>query len=316
LNFKILSDEKDVYKSKDGSGIHPREAARHHTEKAAYVVHSALEHAGTTPKELDCIAYSAGPGLGPCLRIGAVVARALASYYRKPLIPTNHAVGHIELGKCLTSLGDPFVLLISGGHTALVGRRPEGWRIFGETLDLTLGQLLDQLGRFFGLSSPAGPQIEKLASECARQQRENPGCAKILNMPYTVKGNDVSYSGLLSACKDLYSEGTASKELVSYSLQEYAFSMLVEATERALAFTDSRELLVTGGVAANKRLADMLGSMCEMRRTKLGIIPPGYAGDCGSQIAVAGSYIFGSGVSVAPEKAFIRQSWRLDTVSA
>ncbi|MDG6997702.1 MAG: tRNA (adenosine(37)-N6)-threonylcarbamoyltransferase complex transferase subunit TsaD [Nitrososphaerota archaeon] len=304
--FKILSDEKDVYKSPEGSGIHPREASRHHSMTCSEVVARSLKNARINPKEIDFIAYSAGPGLGPCLRVGAVVARALASYFQKPLVPTNHAIGHIELGRLLMGLSDPLVLLISGGHTAIAGKIDYGWRIFGETLDLTLGQLLDQLGRSFGLSSPAGPKIESLAGGIRDTML-------LPKLPYTIKGNDVSYSGLLSAAKELYSQGS-SKESISFGVQEVAFSMLVEATERALAFTDSLELLVTGGVAANKRLASMLQSMCDERGVKLGVIPRQYAGDCGSQIAAAGMLFRGNGQIVAPEAAFTRQSWRIDRV--
>lgn len=305
--FKILSDAKDVYKAPAGSGIHPRAASRHHVEACSSVVRSALSIAKVGVRDLDFISYSAGPGLGPCLRVGAVVARSLASYFNKPLVPTNHAIGHIELGIELASLNDPLVLLISGGHTAIVGRTSEGWKIFGETLDLTLGQLLDQLGRSFGESSPAGPHIETLAAEYQ-------GATALPNLPYTIKGNDVSYSGLLSAAKDLYASG-ASKQFISFGIQEVAFSVLVEATERALAFTDKPELLVTGGVAANQRLSSMLQTMCGERGVKLGVIPRQYAGDCGSQIATAGFFFFLKGEAVDPSKAFVRQSWRIDRIN-
>ena len=159
------------------------------------------------------------------------------------------------------------------------------------------------------MGSPAGPQIEKLAEGGANNLREVP------NLPYTVKGNDVSYSGLLSAAKDLYSRGK-SKEVVAFAVQEYAFSMLTEATERALAFTDKKELLVVGGVAANQRFARMLEDMCEPRGVKIGVVPIHYAGDCGSQIAVAGIRLFRNGVTTIPKQAFIRQSWRIDQCSS
>lgn len=305
--FKIRSDIRDIYKAPQGSGIHPREASRHHSEVCADVVARSLQEAGVSIEDLDFVAYSAGPGLGPCLRVGAVVARTIASYYEKPLVPVNHAIGHIELGKFLTGLVDPLVLLISGGHTALAAHQSEGWRIFGETLDITLGQLLDQLGRHFGLSSPAGPQMEKLAL-VGKESSYLP------TLPYTVKGNDVSYSGLLSAAKTLFDKGEK-KEAVAYAVQEYAFSMLIETTERALAFADNDSLLVTGGVAANQRLAGMLGSMCSARGVKLGVIPRQYAGDCGSQIGAAGLDFFNLGIKVEPKEAFIRQSWRVDRVN-
>jgi N6-L-threonylcarbamoyladenine synthase len=304
--FRILSDKKDIYKAPEGAGIHPREASRHHVETSSTVVGSALREARVGIADLDFISYSAGPGLGPCLRVGAVVARSLADYFEKPIVPTNHAIGHIELGRKLLGLQDPLVLLISGGHTLIAARSSQGWRIFGETLDLTLGQLLDQLGRYFGLSSPAGPKIEVLAA--SHQNRE-----ELLDLPYAIKGNDVSYSGLLSAAKDLYTEGH-SKESISFSVQEFSFSILTEATERALAFTDKKELLVTGGVAANQRLAGMLQKMCDSRGVKLGVIARQYAGDCGSQICAAGFLFYRNGHAVKPQDAFIRQSWRIDKV--
>jgi N6-L-threonylcarbamoyladenine synthase len=304
--FKILSDKKDVYKAPKGSGIHPREASRHHVETCSSVIASALSTANLKLGEVELIAYSAGPGLGPCLRVGAVVARSLSAYFEKPLVPANHAIGHIELGRLLTGLEDPLVVLISGGHTAIAGKTAEGWRIFGETLDLTLGQLLDQLGRYLGLSSPAGAIIESLAQKNAQG-------FVMSSLPYTVKGNDVSYSGLLTAAKDLRSQGRSS-EAVCYGVQEVAFSMLIEATERALAFTGNNELLVTGGVAANKRLASMLQLMCESRGVKLGVIPREFAGDCGAQIAAAGLLFFRRGMTVEPSKAFVKQSWRIDRV--
>jgi Kae1-associated kinase Bud32 len=306
--LRILSDSRDVYKAPDGSGIHPREASRHHIEICSRVVAEALSSANKSVDDLDFISYSAGPGLGPCLRVGAVVARSLGSYFDKPIVAANHAIGHIELGRWLANQTDPLVLLISGGHTAIVAKVDDGWRVFGETLDLTIGQLLDQLGRYFGLSSPAGQKIESLA-EAYKQSRK-----EMLALPYSIKGNDVSYSGLLTAAKDLYSSG-ASKEAVSFSVQEFAFALLTEATERALAFTNKSELLVTGGVAANKRLASILQNMCDSRNVKLGVIPMRYAGDCGAQIGAAGMLFYKHGQIVEPASAFIRQSWRVDRVN-
>jgi N6-L-threonylcarbamoyladenine synthase len=312
-SYKILADEKAVYKAPEGSGIHPREASRHHVEKCNAVLEKALSKAKTGVNEIDFVAYSAGPGLGPCLRVGAVVARTLATYYGKPIVPTNHAIGHIELGKFLCNLNDPMVLLISGGHTALTAQLKSDWRIFGETLDLTLGQLVDQLGRFMGLSSPAGPKIEHLAGLGGKKPESDEA---VLAFPYTIKGNDVSYSGLLSAAKEVLTRRVLSPELVAFGIQEVAFSILAEATERALSFTGKGELLVTGGVAANQRLSQMLGSMCKARGVKAGVIPKEFAGDCGAQIAIAGFTFYNSSkYPTNVENAFVRQSWRIDQVS-
>jgi N6-L-threonylcarbamoyladenine synthase len=312
-SYKILSDEKDVYKAPKGAGIHPREASRHHVDTCSSVLEKAMSNAKVRMKDIDIVSYSAGPGLGPCLRVGAVVARTIASYYHKPIVPTNHAIGHIELGKFLCNLDDPLVLLISGGHTALTARVGANWKIFGETLDLTLGQLIDQFGRFVGLSSPAGPKIEYLASQGNGAPKS---VEAILAFPYTIKGNDVSYSGLLSAAKDVLTQQKFKPQTVAYAVQEVAFSILAEATERALAFTGKDELLVTGGVAANQRLAGILNSMCSARSVKSGIIPREFAGDCGTQIAIAGfAFHHSLKYRTKVEDAFVRQSWRIDQVS-
>lgn len=298
---KILSDVRKIYRPPDGEGIHPREASRHHVENSAQVLSESLQNAKVSISDLDLIAYAAGPGLGPCLRVGAVVARSLSSYYQIPIFPVNHAIGHIELGKLLTGSKNPLVLLVSGGHTMLLAFMMGKWRVFGETLDITLGQLLDQFGRSLGFASPCGKQIEDLANKSSNYTP----------LPYSVKGNDVSFSGLLSATKSMTSRGI---ENACFSLQETAFAMIAETVERALSFTKKSELLIVGGVAANKRLSKMLQSVCERHNCKFFISPSEYSGDCGSQIAWTG--ILESSVKKGAKlnDTFVRQSWRLDSV--
>ncbi|MGC9209085.1 MAG: KEOPS complex N(6)-L-threonylcarbamoyladenine synthase Kae1 [Nitrososphaeria archaeon] len=299
---KILSNVKDVYRPPEGMGIHPREASRHHSDVAPRVLKEALRQAGVSYRDLDFIAYSAGPGLGPCLRVGATLARFLSAYYDRPLVPVHHGIGHIELGTLLTGARDPLVLLLSGGHTMILAAHMKRWRVFGETLDITLGQLIDQFGRYVGLSSPAGPQVEALAQKGR----------KFIQLPYVVKGNDISYSGLLSAAKKASRKEAV--EDVAYSLQEVAFSMLAETAERALALTKKQELMVVGGVAANKRLREILEEVAERHGSRLYAVPQEYAGDCGAQIAWTGVLYYRSGVKVQPESAFIQQKWRIDEV--
>lgn len=303
---KVLSDVRDVYKAPEGSGIHPREASRHHVEVSADVLKQALDSAGVSMKEIDIIGYSAGPGLGPCLRVGAVVARTVASFYKKPLVPVNHALGHLELGAMLTGASDPLVLLVSGGHTMILAFSRGRWRVFGETLDITVGQLLDQFGRALGFASPCGGRIERLAGQSSGQY---------VQLPYIVKGNDVSFSGLLTAAIRLAQEQKASAEDACYSLQETAFAMLAEAVERALSFTGKKEMMIVGGVAANKRLAGMLEVACSRQRVKLFVCPIKFAGDNGAQISWTALQRYGSTKKrVKIEESFVQQSWRLDTV--
>lgn len=297
---KILSDVRRVYRPPDGQGIHPREASRHHIEKSSEVLSECVHQANLSVKDIDIISYSAGPGLGPCLRVSGIVARTISSYYKIPIYPVNHAIGHIELGKMLTGAKDPLVLLVSGGHTMLAAFKQKKWRIFGETLDITLGQLLDQFGRFLGFASPCGKKIEELAGKSD----------KYIELPYVVKGNDVSFSGLMSAAKRI----SKNKEDACYSLQETAFAMIGEAAERALSFTEKKELLIVGGVAANKRLSQIFKQICARQKAKFFVAPIQYSGDCGSQIAWTGLLEATAKKGALLKDTFVRQSWRLDTV--
>ena len=298
---KILSDIKKIYRPASGEGIHPREASRHHIENSANVLSECLMAAKTSIKDIDVISYAAGPGLGPCLRVGAVVARSLSSFYKIPIYPVNHAIGHIELGKLLTNAKNPLVLLVSGGHTMILAFVKNQWRVFGETLDITLGQLLDQFGRSIGFASPCGKNIEESALKSS----------KYVNLPYSVKGNDVSFSGLLSATKSVAKKNMSD---ACFSLQETAFAMICETVERALSFTGKKELMIVGGVAANKRLSEMLNEVCKRHGCTFFIVPIQYAGDCGSQICWTG--LLESKVKPGSQlkDTFVRQSWRLDSV--
>lgn len=301
---KVLSDERDIYKAPEGSGIHPREASRHHMEVCPFVFQKSLQSAGVTMKDVDIVGYSAGPGLGPCLRVGAVVARTVTGFYKKPLVPVNHALGHLELGAVLTGATDPLVLLVSGGHTMTLAFSHGRWRVFGETLDITVGQLLDQFGRALGFASPCGGRIEQLAAQSA---------GKYMQLPYIVKGNDVSFSGLLTAAIKLAEKSETSD--ACYSLQETSFAMLAEAVERALSFTGKKEMMIVGGVAANKRLAEMLESACSRQGARLFVCPLKFAGDNGAQIAWTAIQDYQTTKKqVKIEDSTVQQSWRLDTV--
>ncbi len=300
---EILSNAKSVYRPPDGSGIHPFEASQSHIAAAPSVLAEALRASHVPLKELQAVSYSMGPGLGPCLRVGAVVARTLASSLGVALVPVNHAVGHIELGCLLTRVKDPVVLLVSGGHTMIITYSDRRWRVLGESLDLTLGQLLDQFGRHHGLSSPCGRAIEQAASKSSHY----------LKLPYSVKGNDVSFSGLLTASKLLLDGGRSFSD-VSYSIQETAFAMVTEVTERALAFTGKKEVMIVGGVAANRRLAEMMTTMAARHSSIVTMTPIEYSGDCGAQIAWTGWLAHKSGVEVLVAESKVLQSWRLDKV--
>ena len=300
----ILSDVRSTYVPPPGRGIHPRESAQHHSQVSPMVLREALAKAKMSLKDVSAVAFSQGPGLGPCLRTGATVARALASYLGVPLVPVHHAIGHIELAALKTGASDPLTVLVSGGHTSIVAFSGGRWRVFGETEDITLGNLLDGFAREAGLPSPGGPTVERFAREGKR----------FIELPLTVKGNDVSYSGLLTAAIKKLKEGKYRIEDLCYSLQEVAFSALVEASERALAFLEKSELLLTGGVATNRRLQEMLRIVAKEHNAKFLVVPLEYSGDCGAQIAWTGLLAYKAGVKVSIERSQVKPRWRLDSV--
>jgi N6-L-threonylcarbamoyladenine synthase len=299
---KILSNVNDKYSPPPGKGIHPREATQHHCEVGPRVLEESLKKWGGNIDDLDVIAFAAGPGLGPTLRTGATMARALAVWLNKPLAPVHHAIGHIEIAAKMADVKDPLVTLVSGGHTTVTAFTGGRWRIFGETEDITLGNLLDMFGRAVPLPTPGGPEVEKIASRGTN----------FIELPYVVKGNDVSYSGLLTAAKKLL--GKKPLEDICYSLQEVSFAMLAEATERALAHTQKNELMLTGGVAANKRLAEMLRIVAESHGARFSVVPREYSGDCGAQIAWTGILAYSAGATIEVAKSYVKPRWRLDTV--
>ncbi len=303
---EILANKSDSYIPTEG-GIHPREAARHHAEVADQVLQSALETASLNPQDLTCIAFSQGPGLGPSLRTGATVARALASYLNLPLVGVNHSVAHIEIGKLKTCACDPVTLYASGGNTMVTAYESGRYRVFGETLDIALGNCLDVFGREAGLKSkkglPIGAAIEQLALKGK----------KLVPLPYVVKGMDLSLSGLLTAASAALKKGEALED-VCFSLQEHAFSMVTEVTERALAHTEKKEVLLTGGVAANKRLQAMLAVISEDHDAKFSMVPLQYATDNGAMIAWTGTLAYRHGLTTPIEASMVRLRWRVDKV--
>lgn len=300
---RILSDAKRIYIPVKGRGIHPREAAQHHSSIADAVIRDAFRDAKVAARKLDGVAVALGPGLGPTLRIGATLARAIASRLQIPLIPVHHAIGHIEIGALTTDSRDPLVVLLSGGHTTIAAFANRRWRIYGETEDITLGNLLDMFARAAGLASPGGPEIERLAA----------ASCNFIELPYTVKGNDVSYSGLLTAATKLLRSGRSVEDLC-YSLQEVSFSMLAEAVERSLAHTEKGEILLVGGVASNSVLRKKLKIVAEEHSASFRAVDPKFAGDCGAQISWAGMLAFGCQLFIEIERSQVKPRWRLDEV--
>jgi N6-L-threonylcarbamoyladenine synthase len=276
---KILSNEKDSYTTESG-GMIPIEVRKHHVEVSDEVYSRALEVAGIKESAIVAVALSNAPGLAPCLLEGMAFAKRVASRLDVPIVPINHCIAHLEIGSSVGAK-DPVMLYASGANTQVIAYEAGKYRVFGETLDLGVGNFIDTIARYMGLGFPGGPKIMKLAEACKNKD-------ELIELPYSIKGMDVAFSGLqtklknfLDARKGVPSLGDSSNldvktgkktytiEELSYSMQEHVFGMLVEAAERALAHTGKKELLLGGGVACNSRLQEMCRIMCEERGCKL-----------------------------------------------
>jgi bifunctional N6-L-threonylcarbamoyladenine synthase / protein kinase Bud32 len=290
----LISLASDPYSPAQG-GIHPREAAQHHATVMKKLISSVLKD----PGKVTGIAFSQGPGLGPCLRTVATAARSLALALNVPLVGVNHCIAHIEIGRFATGCQDPIVLYASGANTQVIGYLNGRYRIFGETLDIGIGNALDKFARSKGLTHPGGPIIEAEAK-----------LGQYIELPYTVKGMDLAFSGLVSAAK----ESKAVLPDVCYSLQETAFAMCVEVTERAMSLAGKDEVLLVGGVGANRRLQEMLRMMCEDRGARFYVPEQKYLGDNGAMIAYTGKLMLESGTSLPVESSQIKPAYRSDEV--
>lgn len=310
LSAAVVSDETPVvevshtYQPESG-GIHPREAAQHHSEHLPPLLRelrSKLAKRGISLDMLDGVAFSQGPGLGPALRTVATAARTLSLMLDVPLVGVNHCLAHIEIGKWHTGAKDPMVVYASGANTQILALNRGRYRVFGETIDIGLGNALDKFARAVGLAHPGGPKIEQLAR----------GAGSYVPLPYTVKGMDLAFSGLITAAKSAAATHPLSD--VCHSLQENAFAMLVEVSERAIAHTEKDEVLLVGGVGANDRLSEMLQLMCEEHGVSYFRPEKRYLGDNGTMIALLGLKMLRGGVSTPIEHSEVIPDYRADTV--
>jgi N6-L-threonylcarbamoyladenine synthase len=298
---KILANVKDTYTTEKG-GIIPVQAAKHHKEKAEEIYQKALEFADVDEKEIKAIAYSHGPGLAPCLAEGVRFAKKLAERLQVPLVPVNHCVAHLEIGR-LTGCKNPVLLYVSGANTQIISYEAGKFRIFGETLDVGVGNFIDTFARYLDLGFPGGPKIAQLAEKGKRY----------IELPYSIKGMDVAFSGMLTNLKQKI--GKYSTEDLAYSMQETAFAMLVEASERAMAHTGKTELLLGGGVACNTRLQEMCRIMCKERSAKFFVPDCSLLVDNGAMISYLGEIMFNAGIRESWEKADFNPRERTDDVN-
>ena len=298
----VLANEIKMYKPEQG-GIHPREAANHHAEHVVPMIAKAVQTAGIHLKDVALVTFSQGPGLGPCLRTVATAARALSIRLNVPIVGVNHCIAHLEIGRIKTPARDPVLLYASGGNTQVIAFANGRYRIFGETLDIGIGNMLDKLGREIGLGYYAGPKIEKEAKEGK----------KLLDIPYSVKGMDMAFSGILTAAVAFREKGESLQD-ICYSVQETSFAMLTEVTERAMAHVEKSEVLLGGGVVQNKRLQEMVQRMATDRGAQMFVPDRTLCMDNGAMIAWTGLVMHQAGVRMRIEDTIINQRFRTDEV--
>jgi N6-L-threonylcarbamoyladenine synthase len=330
--YEILANPRKTYVAPTGHGFLPKQTAWHHQAHITQLVRAALSEANVSPQDISAVCFTKGPGMGAPLQSCAIAARTLSLLWDVPLVDVNHCVGHIEMGRMVTASSDPVVLYVSGGNTQVLAYADQRYRIFGETIDIAVGNMLDRFARVIGLSNDPSPgyNIEQEAAKAAAS-----GKVQFVELPYTVKGMDVSFSGILTAIEQLakkdLKEGRVTKEDLCYSLQETVFAMLVEITERAMAHAGQTEVLIVGGVGCNKRLQEMMEAMVadrqrpaghehdnvngqtDPKRGKLCAMDHRYCVDNGAMIAQAGVFALQFGQMCDLADSWCTQRYRTDS---
>ncbi|KAH8652338.1 O-sialoglycoprotein endopeptidase-like protein [Xylariales sp. PMI_506] len=325
----ILSNIRHTFNSPPGTGFLPKDTAKHHRAHFVSVCLAALRTAGVSPEQLSCICYTKGPGMGAPLTSVAVGARTLSLLWDRPLVGVNHCVGHIEMGRVITGAVNPVVLYVSGGNTQVIAYAEQRYRIFGETLDIAVGNCIDRFARTLNIPNDPFPGYN--VEQVAKKSSKGPG--SLLDLPYAVKGMDCSFSGILAAADLLAAQMRAQDEILAqpggalpegefritpedlcFTLQETVFAMLVEITERAMAHVGSRQVLVVGGVGCNERLQEMMGAMARDRGGSVYATDERFCIDNGIMIALAGLLAYETGFRTPLEESTCTQRFRTDEV--
>ena len=300
---EVLANQKSMYKPDEG-GIQPRKSAEFLYQHFLENLNNALSEAGLELEDVDAVAFAQGPGIPQCLDVGAVAARSLSLNNDLRLIGVNHCLAHISIGIRTTEVENPTTLYVSGGNSQVIQYRKGRYRIVGETMDIALGNGLDKLARKMGYPHPGGPEIEKLAAETD----------ELVELSYPIKGMDFSFSGIVTEVERML--GEEEDEVLANSFQEHAYACVVEALERAMSQGDSDEALLTGGVAMNSRLREMVREMCQQRDAEAYFPPKEYCMDNGAMIAQQGLLELKSGSETNIENSGKKPDWRPNEVEA
>ena len=294
-------------------GVVPELASRDHIRRTVPLLRKVMADSGHSLGELDAIAYTQGPGLAGALLVGAAFAEGLAAALGIPTVPVHHLEGHL-LSPLLSSRPPkfPFVaLLVSGGHSQLMRVTAVGeYELLGETLDDAAGEAFDKTAKLLGLPYPGGPALAELA------ERGRPDIVK-LPRPMLHSGDlDFSFSGLktavLTRVREIGEPDEQQRADIARGFQDAIVEVLIKKSMRAVKASGLKQLVVAGGVGANRELRRQLDAQAVKARIAVFYPELEFCTDNGAMIALAGALRFQAGASVKPAGAFaVRPRWPL-----
>lgn len=288
----VISSQIDIHKNY--GGVVPEIASRHHVKNITMVLQECLEKANMTMDDIDAIAITYGPGLIGSLLIGLEAAKTLSFIHNKPLIPVHHIAGHIYANSLVKPLQFPLLaVVVSGGHTEIIEMKDHyKFEKLGGTLDDAIGECYDKVARVIGLEYPGGPKVDKLAAEGELTYK--------LPIPLQDDSYNFSFSGLKSAVINLAhneeQRGVPIRQAdLAASFQNVAISSIVSKVKKAIIEKNIKNVIVAGGVAANKGLRNAMTELTEELNVELSIPPMKYCTDNATMIAAAGYYAYKDG---------------------
>ena len=285
----VVLTQIDIHK--DFGGVVPEIASRHHVKNITMVIEECLEKANMKIADIDAIAVTHGPGLIGSLLIGVEAAKTLAYVNNKPLIPVNHMSGHIYANELVKPLSFPLIaLVVSGGHTELIYMKDHySFEKIGGTLDDAVGECYDKVARVIDVPYPGGPTIDRWAHEGEDSYN--------LPLPLNDNSYDFSFSGLKSAVINLvHNEEQRGNEIkkkdLATSFQNTVVEIITKKTMKALKDYEVNNLIVAGGVAANKGIREKLTELCEKGNVNLSFPDIKYCTDNAAMIAASGYHAY------------------------
>lgn len=299
----------------DYGGVVPELASRDHVRKIIPLIEKALVDASTTPRDIDGVAFTQGPGLIGALLVGSSVGRSLAYAWQVPAVGVHHMEGHLLAPMLEENAPEfPFIaLLVSGGHSMLVKVEGIGkYEVLGESVDDAAGEAFDKTAKLLGLDYPGGPLLAKLA------EKGEPGHYKFPRPMTDKPGLDFSFSGLKTFAANTIraaDDSQATKANIAYAFQEAVVDTLIIKCKRALKQTGMNRLVIAGGVSANHMLRDKMKSL--MSELNGEVFYPGlaYCTDNGAMIAYAGMQRLKAG-EILDLSSQAKPRWPLDTLTA